>query len=441
MSNNGEQIFRIHKLDDITAYRIMCEIRDIIGATDPIHVNIARGFNVQVAAYGEENIHTGSYAIPEFIWNGIHQPNNQSVQVHYVRFARDQPSPSDFNFDTVTVRLGASPGQWQSYTEVIRSIFSAITQHETPAASFDTGKAQDTLRELMISQSANHQRMIESLSTATDDMITKRAQLDSDAKAAEARREEVHERKLAELQGEREKLELQSHMAERRRIGNSITNLSESLNGRTTLPFQARIYGLSIFLVALLGGSVSSIIAFQTVRALQIDAGVVADLSVVAKAMAKNAPMSAAEPDATINTVIASFPVLSWFLAGKALISGLIAVGSLTWAASWMKRYFDDDVRFTRNFQQFSTDVARASWVIEAIHEIKHEHKGDLPDEWVEAVTRNLFTESNQTTHLDDASLALKALMGLAGSARVGQNGVEVEIGRKGVKALGDAGS
>jgi len=139
------------------------------------------------------------------------------------------------------------------------------------------------------------------------------------------------------------------------------------------------------------------------------------------------------------NLPTTTMATLTWFLMVKFVVSSVITVFGLVAAATWLRRHIESESRFAEDRLGFIADVERASWVIEAIHEVKHEAKGELPKEWVDAVTRNLFTSKHSAVDLDDGANALRALIGLAGSARVGPQGLEMEFNKKGTKALGES--
>lgn len=143
----------------------------------------------------------------------------------------------------------------------------------------------------------------------------------------------------------------------------------------------------------------------------------------------------------TLAKIIEGFPLLTWFLGAKVFFSGLIAIGAFTYAAAWLRRYYEDALSHARRTQQLAADVSRASWVVEAIHEV-HQQEGEkaLPGVWVEAVTRNLFASDGDASKLDDGSLALKALMGLSANVSVGPDGLKADLNKKGLREIGQAG-
>ena len=77
----------------------------------------------------------------------------------------------------------------------------------------------------------------------------------------------------------------------------------------------------------------------------------------------------------------------------RAILSSLISVGALVYAAAWLGGFYDADLSAARETERFTYDFSRASWVIETVLELQQEKKGDVPHAWVEGVTRGLFDD------------------------------------------------
>ncbi|MEP3330726.1 hypothetical protein [Sedimentitalea sp.] len=88
--------------------------------------------------------------------------------------------------------------------------------------------------------------------------------------------------------------------------------------------------------------------------------------------------------------------------------------------------------------RRFRNDMARASWVMEAALEIRKEHNEEISPEWISGVTEGLFAATKKEG-LQEGAQALAALMGLSAGANIGPNGMEVQLSRKGRKAIADA--
>jgi hypothetical protein len=78
----------------------------------------------------------------------------------------------------------------------------------------------------------------------------------------------------------------------------------------------------------------------------------------------------------------------------------------------------------------------RASWVVETILQMNSAEKSEVPDEWLEAVCRDLFVTTAQSREESRPLDAFAALFDATAKARIGTNGLEFEIDRKGAKKL-----
>lgn len=433
MSASGEYKVKIHKIDDRRAYELLASIKELFGPDGKISIHPVRSFEYSTNVYGVENILTGSYAISEMRLNCKFIDINQTILVYFNRCSEGDGNTASPHFDSVRVVFGGDPSQWRDYSETIRAVMSLISATDTPVTSVNTGDGPDILRELILSNNATHRAMMESLNKSVDEMILKRHQLERDATTAEEARRISHEDALKILEKERLSLQLQSHMSERRTIAKTIGVMASDLSRRSFKPFSARIGGIYIITVALcvtVGAGLLSFVGFQ-VHEVRMDQYEKVEV------LLTKVPI----PDKSelITAFEKTFEPTNWYLILKSIMTGIVAIGSFSYAASWIKRYYDEDVALAREMQLLNADVARATWVIEAIHEVKHEAKGELPKEWIDAVTRNLFTNTNQRSSMDDGAMALRALMGFTANASFGPDGPKFEINRKGAKGLANA--
>jgi hypothetical protein len=117
-------------------------------------------------------------------------------------------------------------------------------------------------------------------------------------------------------------------------------------------------------------------------------------------------------------------------------------LGTLTlyyrWMDAWILRDVDEELRL----RQLGIDVDRASWVVEMLSELKPETEKPIPDEVLEAITRNLFTGRDATravTHPVEDVLA--ALLGSAREIELERAGGRVRVDRRSLrKAAKDVG-
>lgn len=430
---NGRQIFRLHKLDDRTAFELMTAVRSCFDSNDHIQIVPVRGFGYPESGYGVENLKIGAYTVLEMHWNAQWSVNNRSVRVEFWRAKSHGDDTADPNYDSVSIFFEGDRGEWNKHVEKIREVLGVINSYDTPMSVVDTGDAPQVLRELILSSSATHRQMLDDLNTATAEMTKRRVELEDEAEKAEKARRKAHEEALVKLEEERNKLRLQSHMSERRSIAERIENAAVNAGSRSFKPTSARITGFAVAALALLFSLAAGLLALRGLSVYEARADGFQQITSLIN------QSSTPDKASLISALEATFEPLNWFLVAKSVLTGAVAVGSFTYAAAWIKRYYDEDVAVARAKERLNSDVARATWVIEAIHEVKHEAKGELPQEWVDAVTQNLFVEDHKASAADDAAMALKALLGFTANASFGPDGPRLDFSRKGTKAMSKA--
>ena len=125
-----------------------------------------------------------------------------------------------------------------------------------------------------------------------------------------------------------------------------------------------------------------------------------------------------------------------WALSIKSLISG-VAGAAFAWAGlSGLKATAIATREYEQSIQRYAFDMDRASWVVETILQMNSTEKATVPDEWLNNVCRDLFVTGERNTN-DTRSLdAFAALFDATAKARIGTNGLEFEIDRKGARKL-----
>lgn len=125
-----------------------------------------------------------------------------------------------------------------------------------------------------------------------------------------------------------------------------------------------------------------------------------------------------------------------WALSFKSLISG-VAGAAFAWAGlSGLKATAIATREYEQSIQRYAFDMDRASWVVETILQMNSTETAKVPDEWLENVCRDLFVTGDRSTN-DTRSLdAFAALFDATAKARIGTNGLEFEIDRKGARKL-----
>ncbi|MBD1203923.1 MAG: hypothetical protein H9533_07280 [Rhodobacteraceae bacterium] len=122
-----------------------------------------------------------------------------------------------------------------------------------------------------------------------------------------------------------------------------------------------------------------------------------------------------------------------WAVILKPLGLTIAAFGAFAAAVQWLRHFYTRDLQVAEEFRRFQHDMARASWIIEATLEMEKEHQTSVPEKWLEHVTEGLFQSGRHVSSLDEGQQALAALLGLSTSVKAGPNGLEVDVGRKGV--------
>ena len=125
-------------------------------------------------------------------------------------------------------------------------------------------------------------------------------------------------------------------------------------------------------------------------------------------------------------------------LALRSIVLTVASLSAFIGAAAWMRYFYNRDMLAQEETRRFRNDMARASWVMDAALEIRKEHDETIPPEWIDGVTRGLFSAS-AGENLNEGAQALAALMGMSASANVGPNGLQVQLSKKGRKAIAEA--
>ncbi len=139
--------------------------------------------------------------------------------------------------------------------------------------------------------------------------------------------------------------------------------------------------------------------------------------------------------DDTLNINSASF----WAQTMKSVISG-VAGAAFAWAGlSGLKTSATDTRKYEQNIQRYAFDMDRASWIVETILQMNSIEKSQLPDEWLEAVCQGLFISEDRKINETSSLEAFSALFDATASAKIGTNGIEFEVDKKGAKKLAKA--
>ena len=133
-----------------------------------------------------------------------------------------------------------------------------------------------------------------------------------------------------------------------------------------------------------------------------------------------------------------------WLTIGLLVRSGLsliLAVGFLAYAINWLRIVYLDDVRTERRYESNGDDIDRASFVIETLMEVGEKEKVDVPDAWVEGVCRNLFSDTGDGSSGKVSSDAVTMLLEAISGAKIGPDGTEFSLDRRGARKLAKSAS
>lgn len=429
MASKGEHTVFLHKIDDRTALDMYHQLRSHFNAAEEVVVEAAHHYRFTLAEWGEENFKSGTYTIRSLSAK-FKADDLAYVIVTFSRHFEDAAIQSIYA-DKVTLNFGQEERHWKSHGNVMRACIETVSSFDTPVAFVDTGSAPDILRELMLSNSATHRQMIDSLNESVKEMIARREEIETRATELELAREQAHTAALDKLEEERAALQRQSHMSERRGISQQIVQRLIDAKKASLKPKGAQWTGWAVFGASVLVGLIASASLYWALSAYQVRSDAVSQIAGLLET-------EGADTEAILTRINSLIEPTNWYLIVRSVLSSLVAIGAFTYAASWMKRYYDEDIRLVRELERFNDDVQRASWIVEAVHEVQHEQKGNLPPQWVEAVTKNLFDKAGQSRG-DDGVEALRALMGFTASASFGPDGPRFDINRRGLRRMNQA--
>ena len=117
--------------------------------------------------------------------------------------------------------------------------------------------------------------------------------------------------------------------------------------------------------------------------------------------------------------------------AARSIVLLALAVGFVTYAISWLRAIYLDDVRAARRYEKYGHDIDRASFVIETIMEVGDKENMQVPDAWVDGVCRNLFEDRADRGADNTSNHALAALFETISGAKFGPEGAELSMDRR----------
>lgn len=252
------------------------------------------------------------------------------------------------------------------------------------------------------------------------DFDRRRAALDEVRSEEEARVNQIE----SELIASRKALDDRNHMHVRRDLRSQITDDIKERLSKPGVSRQANLLRVAIGGLSLL--AIVAFVAYAGVAALDLH-------TLIAEATKYRSSLDPSSPP----TLVVTVPVL--VLAGaKLLLSVAAATGLLFYLLGWLRRLHFEDVRAERELERYRYDVDRASWVVETLLEAKT-GTADVPKEWIEGVTRNMFSRNEMRDDDHSALEAVAALLGASAEADLGPTGVSLKLRRDGLRKLSKA--
>lgn len=429
--------YRIHRIDDASVLVFLRKLKEIGGTDLPFDqkVSISQYISMGPDEFSELSTGVGKFVI-QFAQSSVGFGDGRGITINFRRaISSNNRLVASASWDEVSYLISGASHLWEPFLASVMAIVDLVSTLDIAIEpSAFSGELPDTLHETLRSMTSTHTMMMDRLNLALIDLAQKRTELEQEFAKKEIAREEELDRAKAELEKERSALDKLTSRSARRRVSQRIEEMAKEFGeSRRTFSSRTHGFGVAVGVVAFAAAIFFAVISFNSVFAYNDMAAQIQNFNRIWE-----------QGDGTIanEAVVAltnDLNVASWFLIFKSIASGFISAGAFTYSASWLRRYYQEDLAQAQELQRLNADVARASWVVEAIHEIQDEAKAELPPAWVEAVTRNLFSHEGSRSQVDDAALALRALMGFSAGAKVGPNGAEIEIGRKGAKALSQA--
>jgi hypothetical protein len=129
-------------------------------------------------------------------------------------------------------------------------------------------------------------------------------------------------------------------------------------------------------------------------------------------------------------------PQLAWLII-KQLTSLSAFAASSIFFIRWFQRWFDKHAEEEFRLKRLKLDLSRAGWLVETTLDWKDQTKEDLSPLLVERLSHGLFM-AEETTHepIHPTDQLASALLGASSRVSVKTPGGDIEIDRKGIKAL-----
>ncbi|MEO9824858.1 MAG: hypothetical protein ABJF50_10640 [Paracoccaceae bacterium] len=422
---------RVHKIDDLTLLETLRRLSGLLAENEPAaNLQLIPGLQAPLDGIESDEGLAGRFSFQTANFSAS-VAGAGSFSLSFRRTVKEAnthvPSAQYDEFD-----LAFAPDQnaWRGNEQTVAEILEIVGGVDLPTTSGGAVLREETgtLREMLVGFGASHRSMLDSLNSAITEVEEKRAALEADFVAKEEARTHAHQEALDDLEEERRKLSLQSHMSERRELLKAMTDETATSVRKSMAPRGAVTARWGVFFAALAIAALAGWLAYTSILQLTVSE---ASIAALLEGLPENA-----DHDAISKVVGASFGPANWYLIARSILSSLAALGALVYAATWLRGFYNAEVAAAQEIDRFNYDLTRASWIIETVLEVQHEQKGEVPEAWINSVTRGLFDGNSSSNLDDDGTKALRALLGYTAAASFGPEGPKFELGKRQAKRL-----
>lgn len=344
-----------------------------------------------------------------------------------ILFQQNSNRAPSADFDQFDITFGQNVSHFDNIdvvTAVMRGLFddkSAPVAPRSPDANVIAQQIQGF--------GAAHRQMLKQLNAQFALLTERQRQMEEEHRRKQDERNAEHEMAMQALEDERKKLELESYKARRRTLQTALTQKSAVERRSEYVSPSARYISLLVPFMGILASGAGFFMAYQSVGQLTLNSSAVSEIVATVTADGGNANVAEGmlETSLTLPTI---------YLMVKSILSSALAVGGLLYAAGWLRRMYNSEVETSHEIDRFNYDILRANWVIESVLEVTKEHEGQVPQEWIEGVTRRLFDGGARAEPEDKDQLAMQALLGMSSSAKVGPDGITIDLNKRNLRNI-----
>ncbi|MBR0661696.1 AAA family ATPase [Neoroseomonas oryzicola] len=122
----------------------------------------------------------------------------------------------------------------------------------------------------------------------------------------------------------------------------------------------------------------------------------------------------------------------------KSAAFSFFAAGLVIWYLKWLTKWSDRHADAEFHLRQLELDIDRASWLVETSFEWKSSQDSPIPNQLLDALSRNLFSDATRSEMPDQspADHLASTLLGEASRLKLNIGGHEIEVSRNGLKKL-----